>query len=248
MATYGHDENKNKVEVYNKEELLQLLADMIEAGTLDPSTITADNPFVTHFKNIVDGNAYGIAFCTQAEYNEMEQGGTLEENVIYYITDDETFEDLEELVNDLSDQVEQLDDDVTALDTRVAGAEGDIDKLEDGTTPAGKVGHTLSFGNKGFDGSANKTLYIYDLIDGDGFSSIVTLSDGYIYILRCAHPSNIGEIINFGVVSRVSGSTMDLPEIGGLKWRIYTNGRLQYSYDGSSWDNASNVEVITLGM
>ena len=123
-----NDTDKNKFEAYDKTEVLAVIQEAISSGTL-PEAI---NGLVLTFKNPVDNQAYKIAFCTQAKYNELEAGGNLELNCIYYITDDTTIEDSYSIpakIDDIPCQLEILDtagqdDYQTMLDTWINSADG----------------------------------------------------------------------------------------------------------------------------
>lgn len=95
------DENKNLIEGYDKEGVLALLEQAIEDGDL--SGIEADSAFVSKLKSLVNGTTHHIEFVTQAQYNAIEQAGTLVPNTYYFITDDDTAEDLENAVNGILD-------------------------------------------------------------------------------------------------------------------------------------------------
>ena len=106
MAHYIHDEKNNRIEGLSKEEIYALIDEVIASGELPTDTQTA---FVTALKSIVDGNAYKIGFCTQAEYNQLEAQGLLEANAFYIITDDETEQDLEAAIEDLDARTTNLE-------------------------------------------------------------------------------------------------------------------------------------------
>lgn len=91
MAHYIHDEKNNRIEGLSKEEIYALIDEVIESGEL-PTDLQA--AFVTAFKSIVDGNAYKMGFCTQAQYNELVANDELETNALYIITDDSSYDDL----------------------------------------------------------------------------------------------------------------------------------------------------------
>lgn len=91
------DENKNLVEAYSKEDVLALLEQAIADGDL--SHIEEDSAFVSKFKSLINGSTHHIEFVTQAQYNAMEQAGTLTANTYYFITDDTTADDLETAVS-----------------------------------------------------------------------------------------------------------------------------------------------------
>ena len=99
-----NDNDKNKYEAYDKTEVLAVIQEAISSGEL-PEEI---NGLVLTFKNPVDNQGYKIAFCTQAKYNELEAGGQLEVNCLYYITDDSTFDDWNTIITQLQTDFEEL--------------------------------------------------------------------------------------------------------------------------------------------
>jgi hypothetical protein len=101
MAYYVLDENKNKVEAYDKEGVLALLEQAIEDGDL--SHIEADSAFVSKIKSLINGTTHHIEFVTQAQFNQLENDDELVPNTYYFITDDTTAEDLEDAVNGILD-------------------------------------------------------------------------------------------------------------------------------------------------
>ena len=134
MAKYVHDEKNNRIEALSKEEIYALIDEVIESGELPTDAQTA---FVTALKSIVDGNAYKIGFCTQAEYNQLEAQGELEVNALYIITDDETEQDLEAAIEGLYTAITDLDartaaneSSIADLDARIAANESSITNLQ----------------------------------------------------------------------------------------------------------------------
>lgn len=121
MAHYVHDEKNNRIEALSKEEIYALLAEAIQEGEL-PS-VDEDTAFVTMFKSIVDGKTYKMAFCTQAQYNQLEAQGLLVADAYYIITDDETYDDLETAINNNTSSINQNASDISGLDTRVSNVE-----------------------------------------------------------------------------------------------------------------------------
>lgn len=89
------DQDKNKYEAYTKQEVLELLQEVIQSGEL-PEEL---NGLVITLKNPIDNLGYKIAFCTQAKYNELQQAGEVEANCYYYITDDTSWDDFIDEVN-----------------------------------------------------------------------------------------------------------------------------------------------------
>lgn len=117
MTNYLHDEKNNRIEGMSKEEIYALLADAIEQGELPVAQNTA---FVTMFKSIVDGKAYKMAFCTQAQYNALKAAGELVVDALYIVTDDTTYSDLIEYIATLEDQIKTTDEKTNkALDIAV---------------------------------------------------------------------------------------------------------------------------------
>ena len=128
------DSDKNKYEAYTKEEVLEVIQEAISSGEL-PEEI---NGLVLTFKNPVDNQAYKIAFCTQAKYNELVAGGQIEENCYYFITDDTSYDDLENAIatlqsgvnqhtndiEDIKEDISDINDDITSLDGRIDTLEG----------------------------------------------------------------------------------------------------------------------------
>jgi len=123
MAHYVHDENHNRIAAYSAEEVLSVLAQAIEDGDLDH--ITADAAFITRLKSIADGKTYFVAFLTQAEYNALVQADELEENTLYYITDDTTISDFQDAIAALqastSASILSLQQDVGGLQRYING-------------------------------------------------------------------------------------------------------------------------------
>lgn len=118
MAHYVHDERNNRVIAYSAEEFLSVLAQAIEDGDLD--NITAASAFITKIKSITDNKTYQIAFCTQAVYNQLEQDEELEQDTLYIITDDATYDDLEEYLDNLNTTVTSQGDTIAGLSGTVA--------------------------------------------------------------------------------------------------------------------------------
>lgn len=102
------DQDKNKYEAYTKQEVLELLQEVIQSGEL-PEEL---NGLVITLKNPIDNLGYKIAFCTQAKYNELVANEELETNCYYFITDDSSWDDFMEQVNDAIDDMQS---DIAAL-------------------------------------------------------------------------------------------------------------------------------------
>ena len=116
MTHYIHDEKNNRIEGMSKEEIYALIDTVIETGEL-PSDVPA--AFVTALKSIVDGKAYKIGFCTQAEYNQLEAQGQLVADALYIITDDTTEQDLEAAIENLEGEINDLDNRTTTNENNI---------------------------------------------------------------------------------------------------------------------------------
>ena len=125
MTHYIHDEKNNRIEGMSKEEIYALLAAAIQQGQL-PS-VDADTAFVTMFKSIVDGKTYKMAFCTQAQYNQLEAQGLLEVNAYYVITDDETYDDLIVYIDSIKSKIENdLEATINGINERLTNVENEF--------------------------------------------------------------------------------------------------------------------------
>ena len=98
------DTDKNKYEALDKAETLAAIQQIIEQGEI-PSTLL--NGVALTLRNPIDDVDYKIAFCTQAKYNELEQGGELESNCYYYITDDTSWDDFLEDANEVLEEIQE---------------------------------------------------------------------------------------------------------------------------------------------
>lgn len=141
MTHYIHDEKNNRIEGLSKEEIYALLAAAIQQGQL-PS-VDADTAFVTMFKSIVDGQTYKMGFCTQAQYNAMEAGGTLEANALYIITDDTSYDDIityiDNIKADLLDAIGANAANITNLENNKVNKYGTFETLTSFINNAGNV-------------------------------------------------------------------------------------------------------------
>lgn len=106
MAFYVLDENNNKVEAFDKEGVLAVLAQAIEDGLLE--NIVADTAFVSKLKCCVSGTTHNVAFVTQEKYNELEETGQRIENTYYIVIDDTTCEDIDEVLQGLNTAINEI--------------------------------------------------------------------------------------------------------------------------------------------
>lgn len=107
------DDNNNKVEAYDKEEVLALLEKAIADGSL--AGITENSGFIKKIKCCVTGGTSRVAFVSQAKYNELQANNELIANCLYIITDDTTAEDMEAELAELAEKVNRILDGATAV-------------------------------------------------------------------------------------------------------------------------------------
>lgn len=117
MAFYVLDDNNNKVEAYDKEGVLAVLEQAIEAGSL--AEITADSGFITKLKCCVGGDTHKIGFCTQAKYNELKANNQLIDGAYYFITDDTTAQDIDAALDALTERVTTLENNTASMQTQI---------------------------------------------------------------------------------------------------------------------------------
>lgn len=110
---YVLDENNNKIEALDKEGVLAAIEEAIANGSL--AGLVADAAFISKVKCCVSGQTNKLAFVTQAKYNEMQAKGELTKNCYYYITDDETADDIDKLLDVLIDRCDQIEERLDAL-------------------------------------------------------------------------------------------------------------------------------------
>lgn len=205
MAFYVLDENHNLIEAYDKEGVLSALQQAIADGSL--SGITADSGFISKLKCCVNGVTNSVAFITQAKYNELVANKQLKENCYYFITDDSSFDEVEEMVVSLNNAVvdcyEYIDAEIDKIEARVNKEIGEISIQPDySTTIELKTGGTYSFCIDGRTYILNVDLFY----KGNMFSTLAPISGGYRYILYS--PSDNGillEEVKNGVTTEVSG-------------------------------------------
>jgi hypothetical protein len=102
------DADKNKYEALSKAEVIALLQQVIESGQLPEGELEG---LVISLRNPIDNLDYKIAFCSQAKYNELKAAEQLEANCYYIITDDTSYEDLDESLKEIKEQIASLDQD-----------------------------------------------------------------------------------------------------------------------------------------
>lgn len=131
---YVLDEKGNKVESLSKEEILAVMQQAIDNGNLE--NIDAGSAFVSKLKCCVGGNTFGMAFVTQAKYNELKTNGQLIEDSLYFITDDTTAGNIEE-------NIDAFNKELKGFEETIAGYQKELDERVKITNKNG----VLYFGN-----------------------------------------------------------------------------------------------------
>ena len=105
---YVLDEKGNRQEGLTKEEILSVLQQAIDNGSL--AGIEKDSAFVSKLKCCVGGETFQMAFVTQAKYNELFNNNQLTENTFYFITDDPTEENIEANIETLATEINAINE------------------------------------------------------------------------------------------------------------------------------------------
>lgn len=96
---YVLDEKGNRVEAFDKQGYLNFLQQAIENGDL--AGIDAESAFVSKLKCCVGGQTYQLAFVTEAVYNQLKENNQLKLGILYFITDDTSYDILVDAINDI---------------------------------------------------------------------------------------------------------------------------------------------------
>lgn len=174
---YVLDENGNRQEGLTKEETLSILQQAINDGSL--AGIEKDSAFVSKLKCCVDGGTFKMAFITEAKFNELKVNNQLDEETLYFITDDTTEAVLEETIekfdNDLkafektienfNDKLNETEETIEEVENRIKEDENGILKYGDAIIPYKKI---LWSGSVQSDGETKATVTLSSpLNDGD---------------------------------------------------------------------------------
>jgi hypothetical protein len=111
------DDKGNKIEGLSKEEMLAVLQQAIDNGSL--TGIDTDSAFVSKLKCCVGGETHYMGFVTQAKFNELKANGQLRNKAIYFITDDTTAEDFESNVEALNERARAIETTIDTLNEQI---------------------------------------------------------------------------------------------------------------------------------
>ena len=205
---YLLDENKNLIEGFDKEGFLGLLEQAIEQGTLE--NIDEDSAVASKLRSALNGSTHHIEFLTQAQFNQLEADHELVVNTYYFITDDQSIDDLqehldekiEELENDLVDGSIVVDKATNARNAEYAENAQEAETAEKATT--------TNF--------THSNLRTKDLTESSDF---LIFSSGYYHFY---YEPNASETIDLGVINLHEGnikkSTIAITEYSG--WFVPT--------------------------
>ena len=107
------DENKNLKEALDKEGVYAALEKAIADGNLE--SIDSKSAFVSKFKCCVTGGTFKLAVTTQAKFNELATANKIESDTIYYIEDDTTLDDIEEMLDEHETYINDIANGVNAV-------------------------------------------------------------------------------------------------------------------------------------
>ncbi len=101
------DNDKNKYEALSKAEVIALLQQVVESGELPENILEGIS---LTLRNPIDNQDYKIAFCTQAKYNELKAAGQIIPNCLYYIIDDNSYEDINISLENIRKEQKNIND------------------------------------------------------------------------------------------------------------------------------------------
>lgn len=229
MTFYVLDENNNKVEAFDKEGVLAVLAQAIADGSLE--NIVADAAFVSKLKCCVNGITNNVAFVTQNKYNQLDAAGQLVENTYYFITDDSTCDEIDNVLQGLNDRINGIIETVNKLPYETLVASNIT--IQGGTEIATVIVDNLKQGwyviNLECAGNC-KTIKVYV---GDS-----TLARTYAEIVYCGydiHAAGAGEDYTKGILQTVAEISCYSNKIELLPKRFSTK---------TGWGIESNVLTV----
>lgn len=217
---YVIDDNKNKIEALSKEDVYAILEQAIEDGDLEH--VEADSAFVSKLKSIVNGSVHHVEFVTQAQFNELQQSGELISGCYYFITDDDTADDLEDAVEELSGDIDALEDRTDNAETAITTLQGNVTTLQADSRkkadalydafPSG--GNIIVYEDESYTGNQDVTDYMKSgktATDIIGFSVNVEIQGSYwkvagrVNVVCYTDGAGIGSF--FGKVTALSGGS-----------------------------------------
>ena len=124
---YVLDEKGNRVESFDKQGFLAFLQEAINNGDL--TGIDGDSAFVSKLKCCVGGQTYKMAFVTQAVYNQLKEDKKIAVGTLYFITDDNSYNDIVDALNAIFNGSESVGNATNATNaTKVNGIKFEEDK------------------------------------------------------------------------------------------------------------------------
>lgn len=227
MKYYLLDEHKNLVEGFDKEGFLALLEQAIENGSLE--NIDEDSAVASKIRSVLNGTTHHIEFVTQAQYNQLVADEELVANTWYFIIDDTTIEDLEQILSELQ----------RAIDT----FERMFEELHDGTR---SVNHAVNADNADNTSFTNNSLTTIALNNTSGSTLFSAYNPTKSYLFQMQYMQSgfvYAETFNFGVCGEfpTQGTNIFVGSVADSDGRVHSlqiykdNGNyyLRHYYNGS---------------
>lgn len=109
---YALDEGKNSIETMSREQIMTAIIQAVESGTIKD----IDEGFITKIQDINHKKDISLWFGTREEFEALN---TKAENVLYFITDETTLEDIESLITNLEESNEAQSKAITEIRTQI---------------------------------------------------------------------------------------------------------------------------------
>lgn len=106
MSKYVVDDNKNFERAFNQEEVLGILQQAIDDGTLE--NIDPNSAVASKLRSLLTGKTYNLEYVTTAIYNQLVAEGRDDPNTIYYLIDDPTPTAIRTAIKDINERLDAL--------------------------------------------------------------------------------------------------------------------------------------------
>lgn len=241
---YVLDENGNRQEGLTKEEVLSILQQAINEGSL--AGIEKDSAFVSKLKCCVDGGTFKMAFITQAKFNELKANSQLDDEALYFITDDTTEAVLEETI-------EKFANDLEAFEKTIGEFHKEIEDVKEELTTTQRKKIIFS-GEQTCDDNTSVMFPLTEKpVAGDILEITASIYNGkikkpfrFVFTPDMAANGTGHQDFCFSYIGDVMGLAVNFY---GTQMRVYTSGeiRIQWSYYcqlGSTTDNGHGATTV----
>ena len=209
---YLLDENKNLVEGYDKEGFLALLEQAIEDGDLE--NIDADSAFVSKFKSLLNGTTHHLEFVTQAQYNQLVEDEEVQPNTYYFITDDQSVEDLEEQIEEYEQHVSNLENGLQDGSIVAKNAENATNATNaENATNATNAENATNATKTSFSNATTRMIALSTFFDEWQLED----NYGYYHLYYVTSSTYGSEMINLGVVYLNFNGTIDTINVSAIQ-------------------------------